>query len=101
MHKRLSGLVIIVVLAASPAIASKDIDHNEAQVLREQGVILPLENILHKVEKIRPGRIMEVELEKKRGRYIYEIEIADPKGKVWELKVNASDGSLISQEQDD
>lgn len=101
MHKRLSGLVIIVVLAASPAIASKDIDHNEAQVLREQGVILPLEDILHKVEKIRPGRIMEVELEKKRGRYIYEIEIADPKGQVWELKVNASDGSLISQEQDD
>ena len=101
MSKGLSGLIIFIMLAASPVMADKDVDHNEAQALREQGVILPLEDILQKVEKVRPGRIMEVELEKKRERYIYEIEIADPKGQVWELKVNASDGSLISQERDD
>lgn len=101
MYKRLSVLIIALVLATSPVIASKDIDQNEAQTLREQGTILSLEDILQNVKKIRPGRVMEVELEKKHNRYIYEIEIADPTGKVWELKIDASNGSLISQEQDD
>ena len=81
--------------------ADRDIDQNQAQDLRERGVILPLEDILQNVQKLRPGRIMEVELEDKRGRYVYEIEVADPNGKVWELKLDASNGSLISQEQDD
>lgn len=101
MYKRLSALIIALVLATSPVIASKDIDQNEAQALREQGAILPLEDILQNVKKTRPGRVMEVELEEKHGRYIYEIEIADPNGKVWELEIDASNGSLISQEQDD
>lgn len=101
MHNRFLELIFIVVFSASPAIASSDIDQNEAQVLREQGVIMSLEEILQNVQKLKQGRIMEVELENKHGRYVYEIEIADPNGKVWELKLDASNGSLISQEQDD
>lgn len=101
MHKGLFSLIIIFILALSPVMASEDIDQNQAQVLREQGVIMPLEDILENVGQIKNGRVMEVELEKKRGIYVYEIEIADPAGQVWELKFNASDGSLISQERDD
>jgi uncharacterized membrane protein YkoI len=101
MHKRLSALIIALVLVASPVMADKDIDQNEAQALHEKGIILSLENILRNVQKTKGGRVMEVELEKKHGRYIYEIEIADASGQVWELKIDASDGSLISQEQDD
>ena len=101
MHKRFSGLLAILVFATGPALADEDIDQNKAQALREQGVILPLEDILRAVQKSKHGRVMEVELEKKHGRYIYEIEIVDVNGKVWEMKIDASDGSLISREQDD
>ncbi len=53
------------------------------------------------VKQTHPGRIMEVELEKKRNRYIYEIELVDKNGKVWELKIDAATGSLLSREEDD
>ena len=81
--------------------ASDDIDQDEARSLRDAGTILPLEDILAASRKLRPGRVMEVELEKKHGKYVYEIEIADDKGIVWEMKFNAQDATLISQEQDD
>lgn len=101
MTTRISSLIVFLIFLAGPAQADKDIDQAEAQALREQGVILPLADILENIQKTRPGRIMEVELEKKYSRYIYEIEIADSNGKVWELKIDASNGALISQEQDD
>lgn len=101
MLRGISGLVLVLLLTAGPVVASDDIDQHEVQVLREQGVIIPLEDVLKNVQKTRPGRVMEVELERKHSRYIYEIEIADDNGRVWELEIDASDGSLISQEQDD
>ncbi|MGD8567917.1 MAG: PepSY domain-containing protein [Gammaproteobacteria bacterium] len=96
-------LLVPVLFAAThaiPAGADDDINQDQAQALRKQGVILPLENILDIARRQRHGRVMEVELEKSHGRYVYEIEIVDDNGKVWELKVDASDGSMISREQE-
>lgn len=97
----LLALMSVTATLAIPARADNDINQDQAQALRKQGAILPLENILDIVRQQRPGRVMEVELEKSHSRYVYEIEIVDDNGKVWELKIDAGDGSLISREQDD
>jgi uncharacterized membrane protein YkoI len=93
-------LLSFTAMYAAPARTDDDINQDQAQALRKQGVILPLERILDIVRQQRRGRVMEVELEKSHGRYVYEIEIVDDNGKVWELKVDAGDGSLISREQE-
>lgn len=78
-----------------------DDDHWEAHRLRQSGAILPLETILESLNRVRPGRILEVELEQKQGAYIYEIELLDPQGRVWELGIDATTGALLDAERED
>ena len=94
-------LLLFFCLTIPSVVIAKDIDQDDAKILRQQGVILPLEQILQAAQKLHPGRVIEVDLEKKKHLYIYEIEIADNDGQVWELKFNASDATLLSQERDD
>ncbi len=57
---------------------------------------------IHELAKlIKPGRILEVELEKKGGRYIYEVELLNNNDEVWEVKLDAKTGELIKLEIED
>jgi uncharacterized membrane protein YkoI len=75
--------------------------HDEARKLRDQGDILPLETLLDKARTDYPGKVIEVELEHEYDNYLYEIEILDNDGRVWELKYNARNGELLNRELDD
>ena len=76
-------------------------EHEAVRELAQQGDILPLEQILERARQHRTGRVLETELEQKRGRYIYEIEMLDDNGEVWEMKFDATSGELLGQEQED
>ncbi len=76
----------------SPAIAGQ---------LAAKGQILSLEKISRLAKSHKPGEILEVELEKKHGRYLYEVEILDARSQVWELKLDAKTGQLLKMELDD
>jgi uncharacterized membrane protein YkoI len=92
--------------AAAPALdrlpdADKNADDHElARRLHEQGTIVSLESVMAKAQEIRPGDLLEVELKKKRASYVYEVEILDSTGQVWDLKFEARDGRLIKEEQE-
>ena len=81
--------------------ADRDDDHLEARRLVEGGTVQPLESILKRVRVHHPGRILEVELEGEGGRYIYEVELLDDSGQVWELKMDAVTGEMLEQERED
>jgi len=98
----IEALVFLVVfLLPCQVKAEQDLDQDEAQVLRDQGTILPLQDILNSAKKLHQGRIAEVELKRLHNRYIYEIEIVDRNGQVWEMKFDAKNATLLSQEQED
>ncbi|MGQ2965052.1 PepSY domain-containing protein [Methylophilus sp.] len=69
--------------------------------LSAKGQILSLEKISKLARSYKAGEILEVELEKKHGRYIYEVEILDTRSQVWELKLDAKTGQLLKMELDD
>ncbi len=75
-------------------------DHDEAYELLRSGEILPLEKILEITRERVQGRILEVELEHEDELLIYELEVLDKQGIVWEIKVDATTGIIIKQEQD-
>ncbi len=83
--------------AVSVAVADRR-DHDDARALREQGAIVPLEEILRAATAQHPGRVVEVELERKGEAYVYEIELLDAAGEVWELKYDAGTGALLEEE---
>ncbi|WP_052177822.1 PepSY domain-containing protein [Methylotenera sp. G11] len=95
----LAALTVLLVLAVSFVWA--DESPLTARKLSEAGLILPLEKITSSAKAIKPGKILETELELKNGAYIYEVEILDNKSQVWELKLDAKTGKLLKMERDD
>lgn len=94
-------LIALMLFAAGTGSVVADDDHERVRRLLEQGRIVPFEQILEQVRSRHAERLLEVELEEKDQRLIYEIEIVDPEGVVWELKYDAVSGMLIKEEKDD
>lgn len=94
--------VLALALCAGAGIAFAGIGHDEARRLRERGEILPLSRVLEKATAVHPGRVLEVELERRRGGdYVYEVEIMDNQGTVWEMHVDARTGRVIDRDRED
>ncbi|MEX3777330.1 PepSY domain-containing protein [Pseudomonas sp. MYb118] len=91
----------LVLLTFCSVVLARDLDQDEALRLRQQGVILPLEQLLQQAMDRYPGaKLLEAELEEKHDVYIYEVELLTTEGVVRELDVNASTGQLLKDEED-
>ena len=75
-------------------------EYDEVRSLQQRGAILPLQQILERARRYHEGRVLETELEQKGERYIYEIELVDDQGQVWELKFDAGSGELLREKQE-
>lgn len=75
--------------------------HEAVRDMAEQGDILPLERILQQARQQHAGRVLETELESSHGDLVYEVEILDDNGEVWEMRFDARNGTLIGAEQGD
>lgn len=96
----LSMLPLALLLAATSA-ASRDLNQDEALRLRQDGLILPLESILQRVQAAHPGaRLLEAELEEDDGEYTYDIELLTADGVARELEIDARDGRVLEDEED-
>lgn len=63
--------------------------------------LVPLESLIDKAESQHIGRLIEAELKSIDGRDIYEIEILDESGKVWETFYDARSGEPIKYEEEE
>lgn len=96
-HPVIAGLLLF----CSQALA-RDLDQDEALRLRQAGTILPLEQLLQQALGRYPGaKLLEAELEEKRGLYIYEVELLTTEGVVRKIKLDASNGHLLKDKVDD
>ena len=87
-------------IAVNPMVTFAEDSQVLARKLSASGQILSLEIIHEKAKAIKFGKILETELEIKGSRYIYEVELLDDKGLVWEIDLDAKTGKLIKLEQD-
>ena len=81
--------------------ADDKLDYQEAKELRQQGKILSLQEILGRVAKEHPGQVIETELEREDGVYIYELEILTEQGRVMEIEVDAGSGEILKVKEED
>ena len=76
-------------------------ERDAVRLVKQRGDILSLDQILRKADQQHAGRVLESELEQKNGRYVYEVEVVDDQGRVWEMKFDARTGEVLKQKQED
>ncbi len=89
------AVVMLAAAVALPASAGDARDHDRARRALEAGEILPLRAILERAERDTPGQVIEVELEREGGRWIYEIKVLPPGGAMVALELDARDGTVL------
>jgi uncharacterized membrane protein YkoI len=75
----------------------RDRDHDRARSALLHGQILPLTEILDRVQAEAPGRFLEVELDDDDGLLIYEIKVMDDRGRITRLEVDAATGHILDR----
>ena len=93
------GFFVFTALNLPSALAHEndESDWEQAARLVEQGRIRPLDRVVQDALHRRPGRPLEVEFERRDGRWLYEVEILDATGRVWEFYYDAETGDLVKQ----
>lgn len=99
--KTLASAVLVVLAAMSTNPTVADDDHGDAMRLRRSGEILPLQEVLKRSRRKRGERVLDVELERKRDRYIYEVESLDKKGRVRKDSYDAKTGKRVRSRRRD
>lgn len=96
--RALAGLLVLAGLLA-PAQAHDDDDHERARAALRAGEVLPLSTLLERLQRRHPGQVLEVELERDDGRWIYEVKLLRQDGLLFELALDARSGEVLSQRQ--
>jgi len=85
---------------SSLAGAEDDDDHDEARRAVELGKARPLAEILDRIQPRLGGKVIGVELEKERERYIYELKVVTSGGELREIYVDAMTGEMLKSEEE-
>ncbi len=91
-----SALIIATlaaVLWAGTAVAGSR-DQEAVGLAVSRGEIRPLSDILDAVRGQLPGDVIGVEVKNDKDRWVYELRVVDPKGRLFDVYVNARDGVI-------
>lgn len=91
---------LLLALSAGTTTAWAVSAEDEMKRLEERGPTISLESVIEKAQARQPGRMIEAEVEELHGRVVYEIEILDDEGRVWELLFDARTGKFIERTED-
>lgn len=92
----LFALVVAGALLGGPAPVLAGRDHDDARRALEDRKILPLRTILDAVEGQFDGRVLEVGLDHDDGRWLYEVKLLAPDGRIVEVKLDAASAEVVS-----
>ena len=94
----LLGLLAGGLVAGAPLHAEPN-DHDLARQALQQGKVLPLRTVLEQVERDYQGQVLEVELDRDDGMFIYEIKLLAPGGNLMKMKLDAATGKVLGIKQ--
>lgn len=84
---------------SSPWAWADDSDQDRARAAVQAGQVLPLKTVLERLEREHPGQVLEVELEQDDGRWIYEIKLLQPGGRLVKLELDAASAELLRRQE--
>lgn len=98
----LTKFIAIAMALLGVTVQARDLGPDEALKLRDSGSIQSFEKLNALALAQHPnGVIRETELENEWGRYIYQLELVDAQGVEWDIELDATNGELLKNHQDD
>lgn len=95
-------LLIAGLITLAGGAQARDLGPDEALKLRDSGTIQSFEKLNELALAQHPGGVIgETELENELGRYVYQLEVVDAKGVEWDLELDAANGQILKNHQDD
>lgn len=91
--------LLLTGLAQPFAWASESRDHEKARTAVEAGQVLPLPTLLERLRRTHPGQVLELELERDAGRWIYEVKLLQANGQLLKLEVDAATAQVLQVKQ--
>lgn len=101
--KNLTVLLATVALTATAGVAqARDLGPDEALKLRDAGTIQSFEKLNEAALAEHPGgKLEDTELEEEYGRYLYQVEVRDAQKRKWDVELDATNGTILKNHQDD
>lgn len=94
LRSQFAALALLVPLLAPLATQAGEREQNELHREVERGEVRPLSDILAVVRKRLPGDVVKIEVERRDGRWLYELRVVDDKGRVFEVHVDAGNATI-------
>ena len=94
-------LLIAGLITLAGSAQARDLGPDEALKLRDAGTIQSFEKLNAAALAKHPGGVIEeTDLEQENGRYIYELDLRDAQGVQWDLELDATNGQVLKDHQD-
>lgn len=102
LRNAVRGLVLALAIVMTPVPMADDLSQDKALRLRQQGLILPLEQVITLIEQRHAkSSLLDVDIEEEDGVYVYDVELVTHAGVVRELEIDAATGKILKDEEDD
>ena len=95
MRRALPFLLPLALALAGGMAQADGGDHDRARAALQAGEVLPLASVLQRIAPSHPGDVLEVELEREHGRWVYELKLLQRGGALVKLAVDARTGEVL------
>ncbi len=97
-RRALAWLVVCLgAVGASSAWARDDKDQDRVRDAVRAGEVMPLDELRERLRRSQPGELLELELEREDGRWIYRVKLLQPGGRIVKLEVDARSGEILRE----
>jgi uncharacterized membrane protein YkoI len=88
--------LLMATFALAPAGAGSKDDHERARAAVQAGEVLPLPELIERLQRTHPGQLLELELERDDGRWIYEVRVLQADGQLLKLELDARTAQVLT-----
>ena len=68
---------------------------DRARAAVQAGEVLPWPTVFDRLQRTHPGQVLDLELEREDGRWIYEVRLLQADGRLLKLEVDARSGEVL------
>ena len=95
-----AAVTAVAIAFAAPVLAQDADDLAEMQAVSKSAGLIAPEQAVEKALAVKPGTVVDADVDRKFGKFYYEVEIVDAQGIEWEVDIDAKTGKVRRVKKD-